>query len=167
MSTLEYCPVSASKSKEPVARAPSVNCKLSRYQVLGTASAGAPANPQTTALTTTTKQRRRNIFMAFPPKREGRARPPHPFKEWREEWQECVTPICNDDTARMAWPCRRASDRGSFRQRHGSERKFSGVYRWKSEPGGLEVSEARRLKSLEDEDRRLKTLVGAGRQVPV
>ena len=32
-------------------------------------------------------------------------------------------------------------------------------YRWKAKYGGLEVSEARRLKSLEDENRRLKRLV--------
>ena len=33
------------------------------------------------------------------------------------------------------------------------------VYTWKSKYGGLEVSEAQRLKSLEDENRRLKHLV--------
>jgi len=32
-------------------------------------------------------------------------------------------------------------------------------YRWKAKYGGLEVSDARRLKSLEDENRRLKTVV--------
>lgn len=32
-------------------------------------------------------------------------------------------------------------------------------YRWKSKYGGLEVSEAKRLKSLEEENRRLKRLV--------
>jgi putative transposase len=32
-------------------------------------------------------------------------------------------------------------------------------YRWKAKYGGLDVSEARRLKSLEDENRRLKRLV--------
>jgi putative transposase len=32
-------------------------------------------------------------------------------------------------------------------------------YTWKSKYGGLEVSEARRLKSLEEENRRLKTLL--------
>jgi putative transposase len=32
-------------------------------------------------------------------------------------------------------------------------------YRWKSKYGGMEVSEARRLKQLEDENRRLKRLV--------
>ena len=31
-------------------------------------------------------------------------------------------------------------------------------YKWKAKYGGLEVSEARRLKSLEDENRRLKKL---------
>ena len=40
---------------------------------------------------------------------------------------------------------------------HGiSEHTF---YRWKAKYGGLEVSEARRLKALEDENRRLKTVV--------
>ncbi len=33
------------------------------------------------------------------------------------------------------------------------------LYRWKAKYGGLEVSEARRLKIVEDENRRLKTLV--------
>ena len=32
-------------------------------------------------------------------------------------------------------------------------------YRWKSKYGGLEVSEARRLQQLEDENRRLKQMV--------
>ena len=32
-------------------------------------------------------------------------------------------------------------------------------HRWKTKYGGLEVSEARRLKQLEDENRRLKHLV--------
>ena len=42
-------------------------------------------------------------------------------------------------------------------RKHGiSEHTF---YRWKAKYGGLEVSDARRLKSLEDENRRLKTLV--------
>lgn len=33
-------------------------------------------------------------------------------------------------------------------------------YRWKSKYGGLEVSDAKKLKQLEDENRRLKQLVG-------
>ena len=42
-------------------------------------------------------------------------------------------------------------------RKHGiSENTF---YRWKSKYGGLEVSEAKRLKALEEENRRLKTLV--------
>lgn len=32
-------------------------------------------------------------------------------------------------------------------------------YRWKSKYGGMDVSEARRLKSLEEENRRLKRIV--------
>ena len=32
-------------------------------------------------------------------------------------------------------------------------------YRWKSKYGGMDVSEARRLKMLEDENRRLKKIV--------
>jgi putative transposase len=32
-------------------------------------------------------------------------------------------------------------------------------YRWKSKYGGLEVSDAKRLKQLEDENRRLKQMV--------
>lgn len=42
-------------------------------------------------------------------------------------------------------------------RRHGiAEQTF---YRWKSKYGGMEVSEARKLKSLEDENRRLKKLL--------
>jgi putative transposase len=42
-------------------------------------------------------------------------------------------------------------------RRHGiSEATF---YNWKSKYGGMTVSEAKRLKSLEDENRRLKKLV--------
>lgn len=33
-------------------------------------------------------------------------------------------------------------------------------YRWKSKYGGMEVSEIKRLKGLEDENRRLKQLIG-------
>ena len=33
------------------------------------------------------------------------------------------------------------------------------IYTWKAKYGGMEVSEAQRLKSLEDENRRLKQLV--------
>ena len=33
------------------------------------------------------------------------------------------------------------------------------LYKWKSKYGGLEVSEARRLRALEDENRRLKKLL--------
>ena len=32
-------------------------------------------------------------------------------------------------------------------------------YRWKSKFGGMEVSDAKRLKKLEDENRKLKTMV--------
>lgn len=42
-------------------------------------------------------------------------------------------------------------------RKHGiSEQTF---YRWKSKYGGMEVSEAKRLKALEDENRRLKQMV--------
>ncbi len=42
-------------------------------------------------------------------------------------------------------------------RKHGiSEGTF---YRWKSKYGGMDVSEAKRLKSLEEENRRLKRLV--------
>jgi len=33
------------------------------------------------------------------------------------------------------------------------------IYKWKAKYGGLEVSEARRLKALDDENRRLKKLL--------
>ncbi len=42
-------------------------------------------------------------------------------------------------------------------RRHGiAEQTF---YRWKSKYGGMELSEARQLKHLEDENRRLKQMV--------
>jgi putative transposase len=42
-------------------------------------------------------------------------------------------------------------------RRHGiSEQSF---YRWKAKFGGLEVSDAKRLKQLEDENRKLKKLL--------
>ena len=46
---------------------------------------------------------------------------------------------------------------GDLVREHGfSEQSF---YRWKSKYGGMEVNEAKRLRSLEDENRRLKRLV--------
>ena len=42
-------------------------------------------------------------------------------------------------------------------RKHGiSEQTF---YRWRGKYGGMDVSDARKLRSLEDENRRLKTLV--------
>lgn len=42
-------------------------------------------------------------------------------------------------------------------RKHGiSEQTY---YRWKSKYGGMDVSDARRLRTLEDENRRLKTIV--------
>ncbi len=46
---------------------------------------------------------------------------------------------------------------GDLARKHGiSEHTF---YRWKSKYGGMEVSDARKLKSLEEENRRLKQMV--------
>jgi putative transposase len=42
-------------------------------------------------------------------------------------------------------------------RRHGTS--TTTFYKWKARYGGLEVSEARRLKTLEDENRRLKKLL--------
>jgi len=36
---------------------------------------------------------------------------------------------------------------------------LSKLYRWKSKYGGMKISEAKRLKQLEDENRRLKQIV--------
>ncbi len=44
-----------------------------------------------------------------------------------------------------------------LKRRHGVS--SSSVYAWKRKYGGLEVSDAKRLKALEDENRRLKKLV--------
>jgi putative transposase len=46
---------------------------------------------------------------------------------------------------------------GELIRRHGISAHT--YYRWKSKYGGMEVSEARRLKQLEDENRRLKRIV--------
>jgi putative transposase len=46
---------------------------------------------------------------------------------------------------------------GELIRRHGISAHT--YYRWKSKFGGMEVSEARRLKQLEDENRRLKRIV--------
>lgn len=46
---------------------------------------------------------------------------------------------------------------GEVLRRHGVSPKT--YYGWKAKYGGLEVSEARRLKQLEDENRRLKRVV--------
>jgi len=46
---------------------------------------------------------------------------------------------------------------GDLARKHGiAEGTF---YRWKSKFGGMEVSEAKRLRELEDENRRLKRIV--------
>ena len=42
-------------------------------------------------------------------------------------------------------------------RRHGLSRQT--LYRWKAKYGGMDVSEARRLRQLEDENRRLKQMV--------
>jgi len=46
---------------------------------------------------------------------------------------------------------------GELCRRHGIAKAC--IYRWKSKYGGLELSEARRLKQLEEENRQLKHIV--------
>ena len=46
---------------------------------------------------------------------------------------------------------------GELCRRHGISQVT--LYRWKSKYGGMQVSEAKRLKQLEDENRRLKRVV--------
>ena len=46
---------------------------------------------------------------------------------------------------------------GELCRRHGITR--ASFYRWKAKYGGLELSEAKRLKPLEDENRQLKHIV--------
>jgi putative transposase len=46
---------------------------------------------------------------------------------------------------------------GDLGRRHGITR--ASFYRWKSKYGGLELSEAKRLKQLEEENRQLKHIV--------
>ncbi len=46
---------------------------------------------------------------------------------------------------------------GEVIRRHGSSRET--FYRWRRQYGGLQVTEARRLRALEEENRRLKRLV--------
>ena len=47
--------------------------------------------------------------------------------------------------------------RGELLRRHGISRET--LYRWRRKYGGLEVSDAKRLKALEEENRRLKRVV--------
>jgi putative transposase len=49
------------------------------------------------------------------------------------------------------------TDPGELCRRHGITR--ASLYRWKAKYGGMQVSEARRLRALEEENRRLKHLV--------
>ena len=46
---------------------------------------------------------------------------------------------------------------GELARKHGVSEHT--IFRWKAKYGGMTVSEAQRLKQLEDENRRLKTLV--------
>jgi len=46
---------------------------------------------------------------------------------------------------------------GELARRHGISEGT--IYRWKAKYGGMEVNEAQRLRSLEEENRRLKRLV--------
>jgi putative transposase len=46
---------------------------------------------------------------------------------------------------------------GELCRRHGITR--GSLYRWKAKYGGMEVSEARRLRALEEENRQLKHIV--------
>ena len=48
-------------------------------------------------------------------------------------------------------------ERGELCRRHGITR--GSFYRWKAKYGGLEVSEAKRLRALEEENRQLKHIV--------
>jgi Transposase len=60
------------------------------------------------------------------------------------------------DHRRAAGAGSRCGDRGGLPWHGISTRTF---YKWKARYRGLEVSEARRLKALEDENRRLKKLL--------
>ena len=55
----------------------------------------------------------------------------------------------------------RKADQGMSTQEICREQNISSatLYKWKSKFGGMEVSDARRLRSLEDENRKLKTIV--------
>ena len=49
------------------------------------------------------------------------------------------------------------AEAGELCRRHGITK--GSLYRWKAKYGGMQVSEARRLRALEEENRRLKHLV--------
>jgi putative transposase len=49
------------------------------------------------------------------------------------------------------------AEAGELCRRHGITK--GSLYRWKAKYGGMQVSEARRLRALEEENRRLKQLV--------
>ena len=53
--------------------------------------------------------------------------------------------------------CEAGVEPGELCRRHGITR--GSLYRWKAKYGGLEVNEAKRLRALEEENRRLKHLV--------
>ena len=75
----------------------------------------------------------------------------------------------NEETDDASEPVQRGTDHRNLREqevgarteevcrRHGIS--TTTLYKWKARYGGLEVSEARRLKTLEDENRRLKKLL--------
>lgn len=53
--------------------------------------------------------------------------------------------------------CEAGVEPGELCRRHGITR--GSLYRWKAKYGGMEVSEARRLRALEEENRQLKHIV--------
>ena len=76
------------------------------------------------------------------------------YSGWRTHAEEQVHRGADHPCA--AGGRRRAKVQDVIRKMGVTETTF---YRWKSKYGGLEISDAKRLKALEDENRRLKTMV--------
>lgn len=58
---------------------------------------------------------------------------------------------------KVPWQVKAGAKTGDLARRHGISEAT--IYNWKAKYGGMEVSEAKRLRSLEDENAKLKRLL--------
>ena len=67
---------------------------------------------------------------------------------------------CSSWATRSGWRSVASSDpETAMKQSEGESVSEATIYTWKSKYGGMDVSDAQKLKGLEDENRRLKHLV--------